>query len=162
MQGTGYMKQLDGLRFLAVSAVMFGHWTLTIPALKTFDLYSATFGVNLFFVLSGFLIAQILLKNKQQEKPAAILRTFYIRRFLRIFPLYYAVVFVGILINLPGARAYFLSLVTYTANYPFGISTNLGYLSHLWSLCVEEQFYIFSPSLLYLFQPEIKCRLLYP
>jgi peptidoglycan/LPS O-acetylase OafA/YrhL len=148
MQGAGYMKQLDGLRFIAVSAVMFGHWTHTIPILQRFNTYSTTFGVNLFFVLSGFLIAQILITNKQQEvHSGSILRTFYIRRFLRIFPLYYAVVFACILFKIPFAREHYIPLITYTANYSLGLGVNMGYMVHLWSLSVEEQFYIFFPLL---------------
>lgn len=147
------MPQLDGLRFLAVSLVMFGHWTEAMPALHKFDLYAASFGVNLFFVLSGFLIAQILILNKKsEESPVNILRTFYVRRFLRIFPLYYAVVFGCLMLRVPFARPYYESLITYTVNYPIALGDNLYYMTHLWSLSVEEQFYIFFPFLI-LFLP---------
>ena len=142
-----YIPQLDGIRCLAVALVMFGHWTEHVPQLARLDYVLASSGVNLFFVLSGFLITGILLeaKSKAVEKGHAI-RQFYIRRFLRIFPLYYGVLFVAVLAHAPGAREYFFSLVTYTANYPIAFRHgNYGYMTHLWSLAVEEQFYLIFP-----------------
>lgn len=142
-----YMIQLDGLRFLAVLSVMVGHWVNLNQAIKI-TLGSA--GVNLFFVLSGFLISVILLKNKDTGiRPSLLLFRFYIRRFLRIFPLYYLVIIAGIVLYIDGARGYFFWLVTYTVNYIIGLENGSGgRFTHLWSLAVEEQFYIIFPLLI--------------
>jgi peptidoglycan/LPS O-acetylase OafA/YrhL len=86
------MKQLDGLRAMAVLAVL---WTHYLPEeYWLFGIYWGGVGVRLFFVLSGFLITGILLKSRQhvmqgKQCPLFAIRQFYIRRFLRIFPLYY-------------------------------------------------------------------------
>jgi peptidoglycan/LPS O-acetylase OafA/YrhL len=142
-----HMKQIDGLRFIAVGFVMLGHFIEGTTYDQYFG-YLANFGVTLFFVLSGFLISQILITNKNEGHT---LRQFYIRRFLRIFPLYYLVLFLALALNIPECRHYFPWLVTYTANIPAGLTQgHLGYLTHLWSLSVEEQFYIFFPFLILL------------
>lgn len=136
------MPQLDGLRFIAVSWVVMDHFSEGTWLNYWFG-YLAYFGVTLFFVLSGFLITQILINS---DRSIYSLRQFYIRRFLRIFPLYYLVVFGSIILKIPEARGYFPWLITYMANYPAGLTFGgLGYLTHLWSLSVEEQFYIFFP-----------------
>lgn len=137
------MVQLDGLRFVAVFFVMFGHW-VNPPALEKVNWYLASSGVNLFFVLSGFLITGILLEGSN-------LKTFYIRRFLRIFPLYYFVIFLGVIFYVPFARGDFYWLISYTVNVKSAF--NKGYVaefSHLWSLAVEEQFYIIFPFLMFI------------
>lgn len=147
-----YLIQLDGLRFLAVAAVMFGHWTQHIPSLTKFDKFIASGGVNLFFVLSGFLISKILMTEKSKgESPLFLLKSFYIRRFLRIVPLYYAVLFAGVTFSIPETKHFLLYLVSYTSNFAGGLTRGgLGAMTHLWSLGVEEQFYFFYPMALLL------------
>lgn len=146
------MPKLDGLRLIAVSAVAFGHW-VDLPEyvwLAPVNKFLAMSGVNLFFVLSGFLITQILLTN-QNEK--GVLGQFYIRRFLRIFPLYYLVLALGVILAIPPARDYFIYYSTYTANIKMALGRfDTAYFTHLWSLAVEEQFYILFPFLV-LFVP---------
>jgi peptidoglycan/LPS O-acetylase OafA/YrhL len=119
-------------------------------------------GVDLFFVLSGFLITRILLGARDGE---GYFRSFYARRFLRIFPLYYGFLFLLIVIlpSLPGLRgdagleklhdhqlAYWTYLYNWAASlHPFadrGPYAN----SHLWSLAVEEQFYLVWPAVVLL------------
>lgn len=153
----GYMIQLDGLRAFAVLGVLVQH-TL-IGANSVVDFGAA--GVRLFFVLSGFLITGILLRARDLAEhegggTVAVLRAFYARRFLRIFPLYYAVLLISALIGVHGVRASlgwhlaYLSNVFYAAQGSFNkIGPPLG---HLWTLSVEEQFYLFWPALL-LFLP---------
>ncbi|THU41531.1 acyltransferase [Niastella caeni] len=141
-----YILQLDGLRFFAVGGVMSGHW-LNISYLKNINPFFASAGVNLFFVLSGFLITQILLQVKKNgvSTPLA-LKQFYIRRFLRIFPLYYFVIFAGRLIKIPTSETHFIWFFTYTTNILCTINSGqCGFFTHLWSLAVEEQFYIVFP-----------------
>jgi peptidoglycan/LPS O-acetylase OafA/YrhL len=147
---TKYMSQLDGLRFIAVSLVMFGHYTENYPGFAEVDRFLASSGVNLFFVLSGFLITRILITNNQ-ESTGRVLRQFYVRRFLRIFPLYYAVLFGCYILNVFPAREQFPWFVTYASNYLTAHNHgSSGPLTHLWSLGVEEQFYIFFPFLVLL------------
>jgi peptidoglycan/LPS O-acetylase OafA/YrhL len=151
----GYMPQLDGLRALAVLAVWFEHWGLPpIPGLNRIHAWGGL-GVFLFFVLSGFLITGILLRGRQAMEQQGIplwevTRTFYIRRFLRILPVYYAVLF-ATAIALPNTRRLFWWHFTYTTNLWYGVHWN-DYVpgAHFWSLAVEEQFYLVWPWLVLL------------
>ncbi len=111
-------------------------------------------GVVLFFVLSGFLISRILLTNKEiyEAKKAnkkQLLKLFYIRRALRIFPIYYLTILFLLLLNFGKIRALFPWLISYTSNiYQSLYKTDLPDFNHFWSLAVEEQFYVFWPLLL--------------
>ncbi|MEO5561308.1 MAG: acyltransferase [Dokdonella sp.] len=149
----GRMPGLDGLRGIAILLVlMHGFDALNAPdgLWHGVDLAldAGWIGVQLFFVLSGFLITGILLDT--QDSPAYY-RNFFVRRVLRIFPLYYGVlliafVVVPLLLAVPaGYGAHQVWLWTYTENFvaPFGNSNPL--LPHFWSLCVEEQFYLVWP-----------------
>lgn len=153
----GHKPQLDGLRALAVGAVLLCH---TLPGLPLrFEVGAAA--VRLFFVLSGFLITGILLRARAEaaQRNAArgqILIAFYARRFLRIFPLYYGVLCVAALLDLPSVQATFGWHASYLSNYFFFLhhdGTSPPYLNHLWSLSVEEQFYLVWP-ILVLFLPK--------
>src|SRR5205809_3971623 len=99
------MPQLDALRAFAVLSVLFVHFVSRPPYWLAIVPWAAC-GVQLFFVLSGFLITGILLDSRKQVEAGVsrfwMLRQFYTRRFLRIFPLYYAVVLVAWIIKLPG------------------------------------------------------------
>lgn len=111
-------------------------------------------GVGLFFVLSGFLITNILLNTTESPH---YFRTFYARRSLRIFPLYYGVLLVLLLLTIPMHLTWggwFPYLLTYTANCRFWLANQLIPLSpfninHFWSLQVEEQFYLVWPLVVY-------------
>jgi peptidoglycan/LPS O-acetylase OafA/YrhL len=143
-----YMPQLDGLRAIAVGAVVFQHFEILQGG--------AAYGVHLFFVLSGFLITGILMRSRaamdtgtQTWKQA--LRRFYIRRVLRIFPLYYFVIFVGIAVNASYAREYAPWLLTYTINLKMAAQGwYIDHFAHFWSLAVEEQYYLVWPCLILL------------
>jgi peptidoglycan/LPS O-acetylase OafA/YrhL len=137
---------LDGLRGVAVLSVILYHVLHFRPGWM---------GVDLFFVLSGFLITSILIDTK---KTTGYFRNFYIKRVLRIFPLYYGtlvIFFLPFLINhsdtiIGRALPYF----GYVQNISFTISgkwpvDSLSPLNHFWSLAIEEQFYIFFPLLIY-------------
>jgi peptidoglycan/LPS O-acetylase OafA/YrhL len=151
-----HMVQLDGVRAFAVLAVLLHH---TLPEAVTSRVDLGGYGVRLFFVLSGFLITGILLKARaggaaQGVRRGTILRAFYARRFLRIFPLYYAVLAIAYLGNAPGIREGIGWYVSYLSNYYFAAAGQFVGKSgsHLWSLAVEEQFYLIWP-LLILFLP---------
>ncbi|UCH58728.1 MAG: acyltransferase, partial [Anaerolineales bacterium] len=155
-----YMPQLDALRFFAVLGVIVAHnWhPKRLPWLFG-DLDWAGLGVRLFFVLSGFLITRILLacrdSQEQTSQPAFFyIRQFYARRFLRIFPIYYLVLIIVFVSNIPPAREVWIWLVTYTTNvYITVFNTWVGRLGHFWTLAVEEQFYLVWPWLV-LFAPK--------
>lgn len=141
--------QLDGLRTLAVFLVFVHHWNLHDSGL-------GIIGVQLFFVISGFLITGILLSvrdsiEEQRSTVSFSLRQFYARRFLRIFPLYYACLILFVVLDRFEIREtapwYFL----YASNIRFFLlGTFEGSLSHFWTLAVEEQFYLVWPFLVLL------------
>lgn len=148
-----YIKSLDGLRGIAVLLVMVYHFS-KMPMIS-FDFELGWIGVQLFFVLSGYLITRILLHDKKHNFSFYIKR-FYWRRSLRIFPIYFLYLFVitaiykitGEPTDFPFASAF---LFTYTYNFSVlfdGWEITRLY-SHLWSLSVEEQFYLIWPALVY-------------
>jgi peptidoglycan/LPS O-acetylase OafA/YrhL len=150
----GHMAQLDALRAFAVGGVLLQHyWPPTYALAET-----GAMGVHLFFVLSGFLITGILLQARAavdagEESAGFSLRRFYIRRVLRIFPLYYAVLLVAWLTRVPGARGAFGWHLAYLTNVHHFVAETYGErMGPYWSLAVEEQFYLVWP-LLVLFAP---------
>jgi len=154
-----YMPQLDALRAFAVGAVLIHHFAdfKHLPYVMG-QIPWGFLGVRLFFVLSGFLITGILIESRDRANGSNGsrwfgIRQFYTRRFLRIFPLYYFVIGVLLLLNVQPAREIFLWLLTYTFNIQVSIQ---GWfpenVSHFWTLSVEEQFYVFWPWLI-LFAP---------
>ena len=147
-----YMPQLDALRAFAVLAVMFQHFYGSHVGI---DLPIGEWGVQLFFVLSGFLITGILLDcrgrddNPNREQRKLQLRRFYIRRALRILPLFYLVVLGAALVNIRPIRENLIWHLTYTTNIMLAMREDWsGPASHLWSLAVEEQFYLVWPWLI--------------
>ncbi len=145
--------QLDALRALAVLAVMLSHFSPTLSALAP-D-FGRT-GVRLFFVLSGFLITGILLRSRARIASGTgtirgEVRQFFIRRSLRIFPAFYAVLVIAALLNMESARATFWWHFFYGSNFLMAVRNEWpGILSHFWSLAVEEQFYLVWPWLILL------------
>jgi peptidoglycan/LPS O-acetylase OafA/YrhL len=140
--------QLDAVRAGAVLLVLWQH-TMRPSALLTRD--AGAIGVVLFFVLSGFLITGILLDGREGAEAVGtsrggVLRRFYIRRFLRIFPLYYAVIAVSWALWQPEVRMYIRWLVIYGTNFLMAkLGRNIDMPTPFWSLAVEEQFYLFWP-----------------
>jgi peptidoglycan/LPS O-acetylase OafA/YrhL len=150
----GHMAQLDALRAIAVAGVLYFHFyqKSVAPGLPWGSL-----GVQLFFVLSGFLITDILLglRDRDDRPPGRLhrLRQFYIRRSLRIVPLAYFVIIGTAVLNVPAMRDTLPWNLTYTSNIYFSSRGAWnGVASHLWSLAVEEQFYLLWPWLM-LFLP---------
>jgi peptidoglycan/LPS O-acetylase OafA/YrhL len=164
-----HMPALDGLRAFAVTAVILYHARTgaatsgSISRAYEWLGIAGWVGVDLFFVLSGFLITGILLDSKDQPH---YFRNFYVRRTLRIFPLYYAVLAVTLFIGPlvfgtadPGVRRILHEqgwLWTYTTNLDVArtgeklFTSDWLSLTHLWSLAIEEQFYLVWPLLVYL------------
>jgi len=141
-----YFKQLNGIRFIAVFLVLLDHWLVPILPIPLGHL-----GVVIFFVLSGFLITRILFLNAdeiQQTKSSVwpkIFRFIY-RRSLRIFPIYFILLFIGLIFNISNFKELWPWLISYTPNFYIMFKGQwLGTLDHLWSLAVEEQYYLIFP-----------------
>ena len=146
------MPELDVLRGCAILAVLFYHglyWSGATSSNRLISLFiKATvvgwLGVNLFFVLSGFLITGILLDTKGRP---SFYRTFYLRRALRILPAYIALIVILVLagwLSIKSAAFSLLFISNYDSLYYF---FHLGGYGPLWSLSVEEQFYLVWPSI---------------
>jgi peptidoglycan/LPS O-acetylase OafA/YrhL len=147
LENPKYLRQLDGLRALSVAAVAWSHWRAYWNPLPSI-FPGAELGVETFFVISGFLITGILLDHRSETSRQSILKQFYVRRFLRIFPLFYAVIAVGLLFGAEGMRETWRWHAAYLSNIYFYLFGWRGSLSHFWSLAVEEQFYFFWPLLM--------------
>jgi peptidoglycan/LPS O-acetylase OafA/YrhL len=144
------LQSLDGYRGLAVSAVIISHIFFVKDNFVS-KLFSGSWGVTLFFVISGFLITTLLLREKSITGRVSV-RNFYIRRVLRIFPVAYFFLIILFLINTPlelsiGSKE-FISAAIYTKNLPIPGTYDSWHLGHFWSLSVEEQYYIWAPIVL--------------
>ena len=155
-----YYKELDGVRAIAALMVMFFHFCGGIVTnnsflllIKKVSIFGQT-GVSLFFVLSGFLITRLLLNSKTQKK---YFFNFYIKRVLRIFPLYYFFLLVfyfvlPLVLKTPLIEfkyQYFYWI--YLQNFAMTFNWFSNGPSHFWSLAVEEHFYFFWPFIIYFF-----------
>ncbi len=165
-----YFKNLDGLRFLAAFAVIIGHCqsilfknsdNIGIRVYSPFANKLGSFGVDFFFVLSGFLISYLLMREIEETKTVNV-KHFYFRRFLRIWPLYFAVgivyIFCGTTFSLffngwigypPSVQStqQLLENLWYLGTFSINFQTlwqqgNQFQVGHFWSLAVEEQFYL--------------------
>ena len=140
---------LDGIRALCILTVLFAHASGTgvIPMTRLGHL-AGDLGVRGFFVLSGFLITSLLVRELDRPAPV-VLRDFYIRRALRIFPAFY--VFLGgvMVLSTLGLTTWNQRDAIYAATYTMNFhGDRVWSLGHLWSLAVEEQFYLLWPALL--------------
>jgi len=138
---------LDHLRTLAIALVLFFHY----PAIELPDWLAdikdfGWIGVDLFFVLSGFLIARQLFAELKTTNTISV-RQFFIKRFFRIIPVYLVVVTIYFLVPVFRERESLPALwrfLTFTQNIGLDPSAT-GTFSHAWSLCIEEQFYLAFP-----------------
>jgi peptidoglycan/LPS O-acetylase OafA/YrhL len=160
-----WIPPLDGLRGIAIILVLVLHFNTELPAGGYWHAVQVVLkfgwaGVDLFFVLSGFLITGILLDSRESPN---YFRSFYMRRVLRIFPVYYISLFI-VLIALPAWSAVYRAPVSealmffaylqswYTGRFRFVVG-------HYWSLGVEEQFYFAWPLVVYYFTPRSALRI---
>ena len=154
---TDHMPSLDGLRAISILLVLLGHLGGTRGFAKV-DLgigdYSH-FGVVVFFVISGFLITRLLL-IEHAKKGTISLKRFYARRSLRLFPAAYAYITFIMMLGFVGFvqvdRSDLLHAATYTINYAPGHG-HTWQLGHLWSLSIEEQFYLIWPCTVFFVGP---------
>jgi peptidoglycan/LPS O-acetylase OafA/YrhL len=163
------IPSLDGLRAASIILVLIGHGSYSMSSRRPWMEWVWSFcdnghlGVTIFFVISGYLITHLL--RREQEKNGFInLSAFYKRRMLRIFPAFY--VFLTVIVALVAigmikiSPADILLSGTYTLNYRAltshwnpsalydALDPKFWYVGHLWSLCLEEQFYLIWPVLL--------------
>lgn len=148
-----HLPGLNGLRAIAALSVLWGHcmqrdfgnWGISewkLPFLSD--------GVTLFFVISGFLITYLLL-NEQEQSGTVSIPKFYMRRILRIWPIYYGYLAVVIVVlALCGSISDIINPTLwyygfFAANVPFALTIGLWPIVHYWSIGVEEQFYLFWP-----------------
>jgi peptidoglycan/LPS O-acetylase OafA/YrhL len=156
------IPSLDGLRAVAVCFVILGHtqspYLDRIPFQHLFR--NGFLGVNIFFVISGFLITHLLLIEISRYGDVDAKR-FYIRRAFRIFPPFYAFLLVVICLHINHLYAFswdsFLSAATYTWNYNPHVDSWI--LGHTWSLSLEEQFYLIWPACLIFFSSRTCLRI---
>jgi peptidoglycan/LPS O-acetylase OafA/YrhL len=138
-----HLPLLDTLRALAVLMVLWSHVpvvsTPTIVRLLRSAINPGYLGVDLFFVLSGFLITRILLVDRLNQRP---LRLFLVRRSLRIFPIYYLLLAFLFFLK-PGK--YLGWCAVYLSNFHFMFDKTPNPLPHTWSLAIEEHFYLIWP-----------------
>ena len=160
------IKYLDGLRGISVLAVLFGHasgsFAADFPVLNFLIKYllpSASIGVHVFFVISGFIITHLLIKEVKETGKINTLE-FYKRRIRRIFPAFYTyilcIIILCLTLELPMSIKHISTAATFTWNYGvFLPGTNSGargdLLGHFWTLCLEEQFYLIWPGILFFF-----------
>lgn len=151
-----YLPQFDSLRCYAILGVLVSHFLPHDDAIRNL-LPWGTLGVELFFALSGYLISGILLTARESisegQERYLVLRNFYARRILRLFPLYYAYLLAALLF-LPSSREHIVAFFLYMQNFLFAERPDVyeKVMAHFWTLAVEEQFYLTWPFLL-LFVP---------
>ncbi|MBQ2539107.1 MAG: acyltransferase [Bacteroidales bacterium] len=143
-----HLPGLNGLRALAALTVLWGHvfqkdfgdWGIEgmeLPLMR-FD------GVTLFFVISGFLVTFLLL-NEMERSGTVSIPKFYMRRVLRIWPLYYLFMVVTLCVTQTWNNSSIWYYCFFGANIPFAFGLGIWSIVHYWSIGVEEQFYLFWP-----------------
>lgn len=149
-----YFPGLNGLRAIAALAVIIMHvvqsswFTAVIGKYTSFPIGS--YGVTLFFVLSGFLITYLLLEEKSRSGTVKT-GNFYMRRILRIWPLYFLFIILCVIVYWLNGRADLILndrlwyIVLFAPNVLYALGAGIFILAHYWSLGVEEQFYLFWP-----------------
>jgi glycosyltransferase involved in cell wall biosynthesis/peptidoglycan/LPS O-acetylase OafA/YrhL len=153
---TEHLPSLDGLRAISISLVLLGHLNGT-RGFATFDLgigNYAQLGVFVFFVISGFLITRLMLLEHIKNGRVS-LKLFYERRALRLFPASYAFIGIVSLLTLAGIFHLRPTDLWHAATYTVNFLPNRGkQIGHLWSLSVEEQFYMIWPLTFVLLGPK--------
>ncbi|MBL7818666.1 MAG: acyltransferase [Saprospiraceae bacterium] len=178
-----YFKNLDGLRFLAAFAVIIGHCQAILfkgheeVGIRVYSPFAdklGSFGVDFFFVLSGFLISYLLMREIEDTQTVNI-KHFYMRRFLRIWPLYFFVgissIILGTTMSLffggwlgypPDVQStdQMLKNLLYLGTFSINFQTllqqgNQFQVGHFWSLAVEEQFYLLWAPVFFIFRKRL-------
>lgn len=162
-----YFRGIDVLRFICASGVIFHHSTLILlekgyaTKAEALHRYSGAFFLDVFFIISGFLISLILIK--EYRLGTFSLKNFYARRIIRIWPLYFLVVLVKVII-IPLVNHYpweflknsVLYACSFTVNFQLLFSTMKPEYTILWSVCIEEHIYLLLPLLLFIFNGKFR------
>jgi peptidoglycan/LPS O-acetylase OafA/YrhL len=143
------IPSLNGIRAISILIVIFSHYHILTQSLRRFYplqiLENGALGVNVFFAISGFLITYLLIEEEKKYGKIS-LKNFYKRRTLRIFPAYYFLLLVYFILQknhlIYLSDHSWLSALTYTKYFNHSLDV---YSEHLWSLSVEEHFYLFWP-----------------
>ncbi len=153
-----YQPQFDGLRALAVLTVMVDHFSADVPNFPLPDwIHLGATGVRLFLVLSGYFITASLRRARGRMEAGGlsvgrVIRAFYWRRFLRISPAYGVYAAIALILGLGTIRHNWPWVFTGTVNWLIASENEWPLaISHLWSICVQEQFYLLWPLLILLF-----------
>ncbi len=163
----GYFPGLDVLRFICATGVIFHHTAqqLFSRGIALTDSgahkFTGSFFLDVFFIISGFLIASILIKENESDTYS--LKNFYLRRIIRIWPLYFLAVAI-LIILVPALKHSPSEIIKTNALYALGFSVNFQLLfdgaaktySVLWSVCIEEHIYLVLPFLLFIFKRNFK------
>jgi peptidoglycan/LPS O-acetylase OafA/YrhL len=149
-----FYDSLEGFRGISVLLVLISHFLIISHFPKFIFLNFGFLGVNFFFVLSGFLITEILMNEIEKDgNTRKIIKNFYLKRTIRIFPIYYLSIIGLSIFNIQGLRELLPWTLTYSTNIgSVWFGKGAGIIGHFWSLCVEEQFYLFWPLLLIIFR----------
>lgn len=147
MKSSIHLPGLNGLRAIAALSVMwshtfqssFGDW-----GTKGFHLPVVADGVTMFFVISGFLITYLLLNEQERSRTISIPK-FYMRRILRIWPIYYGYMAIALIVTSTWNDPNIWYYCFFGANIPFILTAGIWPIVHYWSIGVEEQFYLFWP-----------------
>jgi len=143
------MKGLDGLRGVSILLVILAHVLRNYPVNRVANFFGEI-GVYIFFVISGFLITTLLLKEKQKYGKVS-LKYFYIRRSLRILPVVFLYLIILYILNtvftLNISKTSFLTSFLFLKNFHISNDNDWWYTKHFWSLGIEEQFYLIFPLL---------------
>lgn len=154
-------KQPDGLRGMLTLFVIASHWLSHGQHFNSLQLFGLSvisqigeIGMYFFFVLSGFLISGILIRNrlkaeKERYSKKLVWKNYFIRRTLRIFPVYYLTITILYVFNISGFRPYAFWHFGYLTNVFFYLHQHWELGGHLWSLSTEEQFYLLWPFLIF-------------
>lgn len=152
------IASLDGFRAISIILVVFSHFRFLdwFPSSMYAFAKQCDVGVNVFFVISGFLITTLLLKEQQKEKTIS-LKKFFIGRAFRILPVFFVyfmfICIYNYFVDLEISKTNFIHAITFTANFD---QDRNWFLGHFWTLAVEQQFYLFWPLTLLLFRKNLK------
>lgn len=147
MTNSIHLPGLNGLRAIAALSVMWSHTfqsTFGDWGIKGFQLPVVADGVTMFFVISGFLITYLLL-NEQEKSHDISIPKFYMRRILRIWPIYYVYMAIALTVTSTWNDSNIWYYCFFGANIPFVLAAGIWPIVHYWSIGVEEQFYLFWP-----------------
>jgi peptidoglycan/LPS O-acetylase OafA/YrhL len=160
-----HLPSLDGMRAISILLVIVAHTSDVVDRESNYFFLLGQLGVSVFFVISGLLITWLMIRERDATG-AFSLRNFYIRRFLRILPVFWLLLLAVTALKVSHVISIewldILRALTFTHNYPLHMHRPGNYsfwLTHTWSLSLEEQFYLVWPGLFAILRPKHAARL---